>query len=262
MHAALTLLPLLLLLSLWPRASAATPPPTVRLCQSSSNPLPAAVWRRLGLRGSGDLDALVAAWLSQRQGLQVLATRRPARRCVSELQANAQDLYAGLSVSPERLAALAFPRAAEAADPARRLYMEAYHWYVVEAQGWSVRDGRLCREPGCGELPRTGALQGYAVEQRLRELGYTPTPVTLDTAAALRMLLAGRIDAAALQARDADALLQQEPALGGALRRLEPPISSRPYYLVASPAFAAAHPQLLQQLWAALGPLRDAVEAR
>jgi polar amino acid transport system substrate-binding protein len=132
---------------------------------------------------------------------------------------------------------------------------------VAAGRGWTAPAGRLCRDGNCAVAARTGTVSGYSVVRELRTLGYEPTLVTLDAAAALRMLAADRFDAVALQPDEALAAMRADPALAARLERLNPPIAQQPYFLVASPQFAARQAALLERLWQSSQVLRQALEA-
>lgn len=236
-------------------AADAAPAPELRLCMAESAALPAQLWRAAGLEEQGPLqiDVFTAALLGRQAGLNVQARVLPWRRCLLEVQMGRIDGVLGLSHTAERAQWAVFPMRAEQPDESLRLRRDAYHWYV--GAGRSPRwDGQRLQ----GSQPlRLGSVAGYSVVDWLQQQGQSVETQTTSAVAALRMLALGRLDAAALLQGEVEPWLAREPALVGRVRRLDPPLLQRNYYLAFSQAFAQRQAVQLPRIWAALAFVRE-----
>lgn len=227
----------------------------LRLCMAESSQLPAWMWRSAGLAEEvpSQLDVFTAALLGREARVRVLARVLPWRRCLLEVQMGRLDGVLGLSHTPERAQWAVFPLRAGAPDESLRLRRDAYHWYVA-ARSKLRWDGEALRGL---PAPRLASVAGYSVVERLQGQGYAVETQTSSVGASLRMLALGRIDAAALLQGEAEPWLAREPQLAQGLRRLEPPLMQRSYFLAFSQAYAQQDVQRLQRVWSALASVRE-----
>jgi len=240
---------------LWLAGPARASEAELRLCMAESSQLPLTLWRmaQLAEQLPSQLDVFTAALLGRQARLRVQAQVLPWRRCLLEVQMGRLDAVLGLSYTPERAQWAVFPLRAGAPDEGLRLRHDAYHWYVSTRTKlrW---DGEALRGL---PAPRLGSVAGYSVVERLQAQGYVVDTQTASVAASLRMLALGRIDAAALLQGEVEPWLAREPGLAQGLRRLDPPLLRRSYFLAFSQAYAQQDAQRLQRIWAALALVRE-----
>lgn len=246
-------------LALWGAQAAAAEAP-LRLCMAESAALPARVWQEAGLDepAQRQLDVFTAALLARQIELPVQALVLPWRRCLLEVQSGRIDGVLGLSYTPERAEWAVFPLRQGRPDDALRLRRDAYHWYVntTQAPRW---DGVRLQ----GDKPlRLGTVAGYSVVALLHQQGYELDTQTANSAASLRMLALGRLDAAALLPGEVEPWLAREPDWARRIQRLDPPLQQRSYFLAFSQAFAQREPEQLSRIWQALAAVRDSALQR
>ncbi|WP_374432604.1 substrate-binding periplasmic protein [Inhella sp.] len=232
----------------------------LRLCMAESAALPARVWQEAGLDepAQRQLDVFTAALLARQAERPVLALVLPWRRCLLEVQSGRVDGVLGLSYTPERAEWAVFPLRQGRPDDALRLRRDAYHWYVNTTQPPRWDGARLQ-----GDKPlRLGTVAGYSVVALLHQQGYELDTQTANSAATLRMLALGRLDAAALLPGEVEPWLAREPTWSRHIQRLDPPLEQRSYFLAFSQAYAQREPEQLVRIWQALAVVRDSALQR
>lgn len=124
-------------------------------------------------------------------------------------------------------------------DPARAVFVQSYALHVLKGSEVTW-DGKAIG--GLGN-EAVGATAGYSVIADLEKLG-----VRVETGRVqeinLNKLVAGRIAAYAELENMAAAAIAANPAAYSDVVRLEPPLISKPYYLLLSHAFADRDPAL------------------
>jgi polar amino acid transport system substrate-binding protein len=175
--------------------------------------------------------------------------RFPGGRLLALLENNAVDSVLMLSFAPERQRIAVYPMAGGAADPALQLATLSYAFYVRK-DGTVTWDGAAL---GGAERP-VGANLGWSIVNDLRKAGIA-VETAQDTRNNFNKLLGARIDAFAIQSSIGDAYLERHK-LADQLTRLEPPISSKPYFQVFSHAWHQAHPEAAACLWREAAAIR------
>ncbi|PAV27083.1 amino acid ABC transporter [Tamilnaduibacter salinus] len=183
-------------------------------------------------------------------GLQVRFSRYPWKRCLALLEAGAVDAIFNASFNEARMAIGAYPWKDEAVDPSRRLTTIGYYLYTREGAdvGW---DGEAFADTSL----KVGAPLGYSIVRDLEKLGLSVTNAE-SSLQNLFMLAADRVEAVALQSVTGDFLLTKYGDRLNNIARIEPPIKTKPYYLMLSHRFQDRHPALSEQIWDAVAELR------
>ncbi len=183
-------------------------------------------------------------------GIKVELKRYPWKRCLSELeQGNASGAF-NASYKEKRLKFGAYPLKDGSVDTSRRLTTIAYSFYKKKGTDFSW-DGKKAS----GKIKSIGAPRGYSIVGDLKKLGLKVTEAN-STEANLKKLLAGRVSAVALQEVTGDYFLK-ESAQFNDLEKVQPPLKTKPYYLMISNQFKAKHPKVAEQIWDAVAELRE-----
>ncbi|MDY0873560.1 substrate-binding periplasmic protein [Dongia rigui] len=182
---------------------------------------------------------------------QIAATlaRYPGGRLLALAGENTIDGVVMLSFNHERLAIAAYPMKGDAADPDFQIASLSYAFYVRADSGitWDGIDVGGLTKP-------IGANFGWSIVEDLKKEGLPVEPAK-DTANNFNKLLGGRIDAVATHTTIGDAYVAHHH-LAAQVKRLEPPISTKPYYLVLSRAWHDSHPDAAQCLWRSIAKQR------
>lgn len=179
----------------------------------------------------------------------VTFTRYPGGRLLVLAGENTIDGVVMLSFSRERQTLAAYPMKGDAADPDFQIASLSYAFYVRADSGitWDGMEINGLTKP-------IGANFGWSIVDDLKKDGLPVEPAK-DTANNFNKLLGGRIDAVATHTTIGDAYLTHH-GLAGQVKRLEPPISTKPYYLVLSHAWRDSHPDAAQCLWRSIADQR------
>lgn len=182
-------------------------------------------------------------------GVAVSFARYPGGRLLALAGENTIDGVVMLSYNRERLAIAAYPMKGSAADPDFQIASLSYAFYVrADSEiGWDGMEITGLAKP-------VGANLGWSIVDDLKKDGLAVEPAK-DTANNFNKLLGERIDAVATHTTIGDAYLAHH-GLAGKVKRLEPPISTKPYYLVLSRAWHDSHPAASQCLWQSIADQR------
>lgn len=205
------------------------------------------------------LDYLFLELLALRTGVSMEPALLPARRCLLELKAGQQDAVFSISHVAEREEAGRYPMRDGHPDVSLALRMQQYAWYVRREADLSW-DGRQLS--GFKTTDRVGVQTGYSIAQVLREQGFAVDDAVRSLDANFDKLLRGRVPALVLQISEAEALLQRRPEIAQAVRRLEPPVQVRAYYVVLGHHLERQSRLSAAQWWAAIAAVRDSAEYR
>lgn len=174
--------------------------------------------------------------------VDVAFSRYPGGRLLALIGDNTIDGVALLSFTPERLALAAYPMKGDVADPHYQIASLSYAFYV-RSDSEVAWDGHAIS----GLARPIGANLGWSVVDDLKKLGLPVEPAK-DTQNNFNKLLGGRIDAVAMHTTIGDSYLA-ENNLADKIKRLDPPISTKPYYLVLSRAWHDRNPDASRCLW-------------
>jgi len=182
-------------------------------------------------------------------GLKVQFQRYPWKRCLNELGQGNVDGAFNASFKEKRLKFGAYPWKDGAVDPSRRLTTIAYNFYKKRDSNFSW-NGKMA-----SNATSVGAPRGYSIIGDLEKLGLKVQEAS-STEANLQKLLAGRNSAVALQDVTGDYFLKKD-AKFQSLMKVDPPLKTKPYYLMISNQFKSKNPELAEQIWNAIAELRE-----
>ncbi|MFC3531507.1 hypothetical protein ACFOLG_04850 [Vogesella facilis] len=180
----------------------------------------------------------------------LLLQRQSSLRQLQALRSGAADAILLLSYSPERAAFGYYPLRDGKPDSRYRLATLSYSFYVRSSSKLQW-DGQQLQGLNGGTV---GTDLGWSVAADLARW-HIPVEGAVGVAANLAKLRAGRIAAYAVHNNLAEAYLQGSHDVVA----LQPPISTKDYFLPFSLRYAAEHPQEVQCLWQRMASLRDAL---
>ncbi|MES2949642.1 MAG: hypothetical protein V4858_13960 [Pseudomonadota bacterium] len=131
---------------------------------------------------------------------------------------------------------------------------DSYSLYRVK--GTPVEwDGKVLKVTGS-----VGAQSGFSVVDQLKTLGAKVDDATRSADDNLKKLLAGRFVALALQTEEGDTSIERDPEFKGKIERIKPVLVEKPYFLMFSKPFTAKNPAYVQEVWDAIGKVRESAE--
>lgn len=181
--------------------------------------------------------------------------RMPWKRCTHMLGENKIDGIFNASYKKSRLDLGWYPTKdgthGGEVDPSRRITTIAYSLYAQKSSNlqWTGSNYDILK----GSV---GAPLGYSIVGDLKKMGVKVEEAPT-TEINLRKLKGNRLVAVALQDVTADVMIQSMPKEFGGIVKLEPPIKTKPYYLMLSKKFVSAHPELAQKIWDAMKLIRE-----
>ncbi|MCP5161410.1 MAG: transporter substrate-binding domain-containing protein [Hahellaceae bacterium] len=184
--------------------------------------------------------------------LSIELRRYPWKRCLSLLQSGELDGIFNASFNHEREVFGVYPFKEGKPDAARRITSISYALY---SRGGNPLDWNG-QSFGQVEGVNVGAPLGFSIVKDLRKQGLHVQEF-VSSELSLRMLTALRVDAVALQEVTGDYLIQSKPDEFSNIYKVAPLLSTKAYYLMLSKQFMAEHPELGEQIWDAIGTLRE-----
>lgn len=182
-------------------------------------------------------------------GARLQLTRMPLPRLIEEVRAGRQDGVLSLRYSADRADELVFPLRAGQPDPERHVARLAYSLYKRQGETISWDGTRLTGLQG------PVAVGGSPlIAKRVTSLG--AEIVRSDTGTQMfGMLAMYRVDAVVTLDVMADRLLSAQGHTQ--IEKLSPPLVVEEFYVPVSKGFYAAHREVTERFWQALGDLRD-----
>ncbi|MDN3578984.1 transporter substrate-binding domain-containing protein [Chitinimonas viridis] len=183
-------------------------------------------------------------------GIKVEFIRMPARRLLQDMGAGLIDGAFIFSFKDDRLAFGHYPMRGDKPDSSRRITTINYVLYQ-RADAKLAWDGSKLS----GSSMPVGINYTFSVGDDLKKLGIAIDDTAKSTTQNMTKLLTGRIDAYATLEDSGDSYLARRQETR--VVKMNPPITSRDYYLMFGKSFMTKHPQQAEQLWQRLGQLRD-----
>lgn len=198
--------------------------------------------------------------LGARLQVNLVIKRFPWNRGLYLVETGEADGVFHASYKQERERIGVYPKTADGTvDPSRAIFIQAYFLHVL--RGAPVRwDGKTISGLDGKAI---GATAGYSIVTDLEAMG-----VTVETGKIqginLNKLVAGRIAAYAELENMAAAAIASDPAAYSEVEKLQPPLISKPYYLLLSHAFVERDPALAEAVFDTIAEINadPAFEAR
>ncbi len=189
------------------------------------------------------------------EGVDIKLKRLPWPRCTAELSSNKIDGIFNASYKKERLKIGQYPtingHLHGPIDISRRITKISYSFYILKENNieWN-RKGEISTDM------IIGAPLGYSIVDDLKKKGLIIEEAP-NTEMNLRKLIHKRITAAALQDVTADSIIKSNPITFENIKKITPPIITKPYYLMLSHKFVEEHPILAQKIWDTIKYIRE-----
>lgn len=177
-------------------------------------------------------------------------SRLPGERLFEDLRIGEMDAGFLFSFKPDRLSFGVYPMLGDKPDTSLRITDFTYAFYARKdsSVAW---DGKTLS----GASRPAGATFSWSIADDLKKMGI-PVETAATTANNFAKLTGERIDSFATQIHVGDAYIASHQ-LADSVIRLEPPISSKPYYLIFGKGWYAAHQEAAACIWRNLAELRE-----
>jgi polar amino acid transport system substrate-binding protein len=195
-----------------------------------------------------DLLRLVADELN----LDLKLSRTPWKRCLANLENGIVDGAFNASFLTERMAIARYPMHENTIDVSRRLIMLDYSLYILKNSSLSW-DGKKFINLGSISL---GAPLGYSIVTDLKKMK-VPVIESATSIKLLNQLLGKQVVGVVLQTVTGDYLIKNEAERFSSIVKVDPPISSKPYYLMISHKFADKNQELSEKIWNSIAKFRE-----
>ncbi len=227
--------------------------PDLRLVYTDQDARPYLAGQGTGIPARPGIAVELVQRAVSRLGGTLQLTRLPARRMMEEVKAGRQDGILGFRYSAERARDLVFPMRNGQPDAARHAARLAHSLYRRhgDAITWDGQRIGGLRAPVAvsGTQLISEAMQAQGVEIiRIESSGQM-----------FGMLALGRVDAVVVLDILGDRQMQEQGF--GRIEKLLPPVLIEDFHVPVSRQFYAAHRDFTEQLWQAIGSLRDATYA-
>jgi polar amino acid transport system substrate-binding protein len=205
--------------------------------------------------GGGSVGALVRLAAAE-AGVQLELYHAPVTRCREEIRANLADGYPSASYTPTWQTLLDYPMKKGRPDPARAVLFVRVLAYQRSGGnvGW---DGKHFSRLSTPVLVSYGSVM---IGDRLGAIQQPSDTTGKNLAVNFTKLAAGRGDVALGWENDGLALLDK-PEFAGKVEPLAPPFAEEMFYLGLSKRFVLANPAAAEQLWAAIGRIKNSQAA-
>ncbi|MCP3927134.1 MAG: amino acid ABC transporter substrate-binding protein [Desulfobacterales bacterium] len=182
--------------------------------------------------------------------------RQPWKRCKYNLKNGAVDGIFNASFSTERMKIGVYPMINGSVDISRRITTLSYYLYKFHTSSviWDdkIKSIRNMGSPICAPL-------GYSIVKNLKKWGI-PVVEKNHVSDCFRILSFnnGKISGVATLEFDGDLYLTKNDDKIHGIKKVMPPLVSKPYYLMLSHQFVSQHPELAEQIWDTVKKLRKA----
>ncbi|WP_460532793.1 substrate-binding periplasmic protein [Chitinimonas naiadis] len=224
-------------------------PGKVRICSEDEDSYP---WV---LKDKPGLNVIMMRLVEKQLGTTVEVQPLPWKRCMALVKAGELDGLFKISFAPDRLETGRYPMVGDRPDASKRMLDESYSLYrlkgsKVEWDGTAIRNAP---EP-------IGAQPGYSIIPQLKGMGMRVDDGVRGAAEHFQKLLVGRVSAVALQTLQGDASLAQRPEFVAKIERIDPPLVTKPYFLMLSKPFVEKYPDFAQKVWETVAVVRESGE--
>ena len=229
-------------------ALAADKPASLKLCYENEDVYPWVLKDRPGL------NIVFMNALAQKIGIKLELLPRPWKRCQEEVKAGELDGLFSASFKPDRLEIGAYPMAGDKPDETRAVMFDGYTLYRLKG-GSAQWDGKKLTVAGS-----VGAQPGYSIIDQLKALGAKVDDGSRSADDNLKKLIAGRVDAVALQTLEGENSVRNDPEFSSKVEAVSPVLVSKPYFLMLSKQLLAKYPDFAKEVWSGVATVRESAD--
>ncbi len=226
-------------------AFAADKPPSMKFCHEDVDVYPWVLKDRPGL------NVIHMRAVEQKLGVKFEISPLPWKRCQEDLREGKVDGIFAASFKTERLEIGHYPMAGDKTDAARAMMYDGYSLYRLKG-GSAQWDGSKLTVAGA-----VGAQPGYSIIDQLKQLGARVDEGAKTADDNLKKLVAGRIEAVALQTLEGDNALSSTPEFASKVEKVKPPLVDKPFFLMLSKQFVAKYGDYSKNIWKTLAEVRE-----
>ena len=192
--------------------------------------------------------------VEQKLGVKFDISPLPWKRCQESMREGKVDGIFAASFKTERMEMGHYPMAGDKPDETRAMMYDGYSLYRIKG-GSAQWDGVKLTVTG-----PVGAQPGYSIIDQLKQLGAKVDDGTKTAEDTLRKLLAGRLDAAALQTLEGDNALFTNAEFAAKVEKVKPALVDKPFFLMLSKQFVAKYADFSKEIWKAVADVRESVD--
>lgn len=201
------------------------------------------------------VSILAVKEISKRLGIEAEISLLPWKRCLSDIEKGEMDSAIGASYKEDRAVYSEYPMKDNKHDSTRRLFTETYSLYKMIGSPVSFDGTKI------SNLTKPIGVQfSFSIGDRLKKEGYVIDDGARSTADNFKKLLAGRVDAVALQHESAAMNIKKNKELDGKIERIQPDLEVKPYYILFSKNFYGKNKEFVEQFWNETAKFRESPE--
>ena len=190
--------------------------------------------------------------------VKITVDRAPWIRCLKEMERGQVDGVLNGSFKEDRLVYGAYPTTADGkVDPSKSTSVGSYYLYVLKTNQNIKWDGKSIT----GLQKPIMITLGYSIKKKLvDEFKVAVVEKNIPAAKQFELMLAGDVDGVAGQEFRTDHILKMDDFLSNKIVKLNPPLESKPYYLLLSHQLLKSNPQLANGIWDIIKVTRESQE--
>lgn len=243
---------LLLVIFLNPIGSYASTIKTIKLAYSDIESFPFQMGDGNTMATPPGLSIDVIEQAAHSLNIKIQYVRLPGKRLLHHIRANQVDGGFIFSYSHERAKYASYPIKNQQVDSTLHIATLDYFFYKLKDQTleWN---GKILKDK---QSRPVGAHRGFSIINKLKE-NEIDTLEVQTTEKLFEMLKKKRLAAVAIQSNIADSYINEKKIAN--IERIEPPISTKYYYLIFSHQFTKDNPKLARDIWQTIGTIRDEI---
>ncbi len=142
-------------------------------------------------------------------------------------------------------------------DEKYAVHFSSYSLYILKGSKVSFKNGNFINLNGI-----VGTQLGFSITQLISKMNVKVDASTSDPYPILKKLVAGRIEACAIQTERADKILRDNPEFKDIVKLtiLEPPFNKKPYFIMLSNDFVKQNPEAASYIWQEIKKINESNE--
>ena len=190
--------------------------------------------------------------LEQKMNIEINVIRLPWKRCLKTLENGKVHGILTASYKSEREKIGVYPKRSGKIDPSRRFSASSYYLYVKKNSPIKWNGKTFDNLNGL-----LGAQLGFSIVDELKNMGI-PISEVKHAEMAFLMLNNNRVEGVAIHEDEGDIYMKKY----GNIIKVEPPLSTKPYYLLISHQLYNSNPDFVSKLWDTASEIRESEELK